>query len=275
MQKKAGFTLIELSIVLVIIGLIVGGILLGSTLIRSAEIRNTIKQAEAFTAAANTFLLKYNCLPGDCAEAFTLDLASAANGSGTYGEAGNGNGSIGEAGGTSEAPAFWYHLSQANLISWTPPSGGINDTISCDTDAPGICLAYKATAISGEKAGWWVHSTYTGVFITNNDQPYAAGHYLWIAGSVGAGAAQGAATLTPTEAFEIDSKIDDGFPLTGIAMIAGDVPNAAYGPTNGTVGMIFADQTCAIGAAGSYEYNTLNQVTIADDMCSLLIKAAF
>ena len=38
LQPQAGFTLIELSIVLVIIGLIVGGVLVGQDLIKAAEI---------------------------------------------------------------------------------------------------------------------------------------------------------------------------------------------------------------------------------------------
>ena len=40
-MKQRGFTLIELSIVLVIIGLIVGGVLVGQDLIRAAKIRAT------------------------------------------------------------------------------------------------------------------------------------------------------------------------------------------------------------------------------------------
>ena len=61
-----GFTLIELSIVLVVIGLIIGGILVGQDLIQAAETRSQITQIEKYNAAVNTFRLKYNCLPGDC-----------------------------------------------------------------------------------------------------------------------------------------------------------------------------------------------------------------
>jgi prepilin-type N-terminal cleavage/methylation domain-containing protein len=43
---SAGFTLIEISIVLVIIGLIVGGVLVGHDLIRAAGVRATISQVE-------------------------------------------------------------------------------------------------------------------------------------------------------------------------------------------------------------------------------------
>jgi prepilin-type N-terminal cleavage/methylation domain-containing protein len=63
--RMQGFTLIELSIVLVIIGLIVGGVLVGQDLIRAAEVRATISQIEKYNTAANTFLGKYGYLPGD------------------------------------------------------------------------------------------------------------------------------------------------------------------------------------------------------------------
>ena len=64
-REQQGFTLIELSIVLVIIGLIVGGILVGQDLIKAAEIRATVAQVEKYNAAVNTFRTKFNAIPGD------------------------------------------------------------------------------------------------------------------------------------------------------------------------------------------------------------------
>src|SRR5665213_3372659 len=76
-QNRQGFTLIELSIVLVIIGLIVGGILVGRDMIEAAKVRATVSQYEKFITAANTFKLKYGDLPGDLttAEATALGFA--------------------------------------------------------------------------------------------------------------------------------------------------------------------------------------------------------
>lgn len=54
-NRRGGFTLIELSIVLVVSGLIVGGVLVGQDLIRAAGVRATITQIEKFNQAAHTF----------------------------------------------------------------------------------------------------------------------------------------------------------------------------------------------------------------------------
>src|SRR5579884_171721 len=89
---QRGFTLIEISIVLVIIGLIVGGVLVGQDLIRSAQVRATIAQIEKFNTAANTFKGKYGALPGDMAAATAAQLGFAARGP-RAGE-GDGNGVI-------------------------------------------------------------------------------------------------------------------------------------------------------------------------------------
>jgi prepilin-type N-terminal cleavage/methylation domain-containing protein len=64
-NTTGGFTLVELSIVLVIIGLIVGGILVGRDLIRASEVRSSVSQLEKLDTAVNAFRLKYEALPGD------------------------------------------------------------------------------------------------------------------------------------------------------------------------------------------------------------------
>ncbi len=68
MQNKA-FTLIELAIVLVVIWLIIGGVMVGQELIKTARLHSQIAQIQDLETQINTFSVKYNCLPGDCATA--------------------------------------------------------------------------------------------------------------------------------------------------------------------------------------------------------------
>jgi prepilin-type N-terminal cleavage/methylation domain-containing protein len=68
MRSRDGFTLFEISIVLVIIGLIVGGVLVGRDLISAAGVRAQISQIEKYRLAASTFRTKYGYLPGDLPE---------------------------------------------------------------------------------------------------------------------------------------------------------------------------------------------------------------
>jgi prepilin-type N-terminal cleavage/methylation domain-containing protein len=60
-----GFTLIEITIVLVIVGLLLGGILKGQELITGARVRNLISQRDAITAAFFGFQDRFRALPGD------------------------------------------------------------------------------------------------------------------------------------------------------------------------------------------------------------------
>ena len=67
--NKKAFSLVELSIVLVILGLLVGGILSGQSLIRAAQLRSVTADYTRFVTAVNTFRDKYFALPGDMTNA--------------------------------------------------------------------------------------------------------------------------------------------------------------------------------------------------------------
>src|SRR5690242_18571300 len=120
-NKQNGFTLIELSIVLVIIGLIVGGVLVGQDMIKAAQVRATVAQYEKYNAAINTFRSKFNGMPGDLTSATNFGMVARASATGVV----NGNGLIESTDGAVEASTtvagnetvlFWRDLSYSNLI---------------------------------------------------------------------------------------------------------------------------------------------------------------
>jgi prepilin-type N-terminal cleavage/methylation domain-containing protein len=65
MRAQAGFTLVELAIVMIIIGLLIAGVLKGQALIQNAQVTATVAQTKAIEATTTTFRDTYNALPGD------------------------------------------------------------------------------------------------------------------------------------------------------------------------------------------------------------------
>src|SRR4051812_21652345 len=79
--NQRGFTLIEMSIVLVIIGLIIGGILKGQELIESARQKNTVSQIDAVRSATQVLQDRFKSMPGDYGSATTnINVKLPANG---------------------------------------------------------------------------------------------------------------------------------------------------------------------------------------------------
>jgi len=117
-QVNYGFTLIELSIVLIIISLIVGGVIGGKSLIISAERNKQISQLKQFATAFNVFRDQYDALPGDFREASQYWVECVDSGANNCD--GDGNNAIGD-GSTAhtENTRAWEHLSHAGLINET------------------------------------------------------------------------------------------------------------------------------------------------------------
>src|SRR3954464_5967210 len=116
-RAQAGFTLVEIAIVLVIIGLLLGGILKGQEMITQAKIKNIINDFNGLSAAMYSYQDRYRALPGD-----DRNAASRWNGTSAVMD-GTGNGIFDKVTGSEtynnqpadmtgppEVNLFWWHL---------------------------------------------------------------------------------------------------------------------------------------------------------------------
>ncbi len=113
-----GFTLVELSIVLVIIGLIIGGVLTGQQIIQNARITRTINDMQAYQAQFQTYAQNYGALPGDDLSASTRFPSAGVTSGGGDGLVGTGSSydtpsTTPPAG---ESRLVWAHLRAAGLV---------------------------------------------------------------------------------------------------------------------------------------------------------------
>jgi prepilin-type N-terminal cleavage/methylation domain-containing protein len=273
---KEGFTLIELSIVLVIIGLIVGAIFVGQDLVEAAAIRGQVSQIAKYDAAVNTFHLKYGGLPGD----LTPQQASAFGffaRSGAFGD-GDGNGYINSIEPPVAPPSlggetvfFWTDLSAANLID-----GSFKQSADALVNAasPSAIASYLPAAKIGHGDVIIVYGY--GELLASGW--YAARNEYQIINptSITNGSVQSGTPLTPIEAFSLDTKIDDGMPLTGGVKLM--VPNAAMA-INTELNALWisfgAPWTNCIQVGPPVLYQTLDP-TLRDTLfCSIRIQASF
>jgi prepilin-type N-terminal cleavage/methylation domain-containing protein len=116
-RNNAGFTLVEIAIVLVIIGLLLGGVLKGQEMIQNAKIKNLINDINGISTAFQGYRDRYKALPGDDARAASRGWTDAV--------AGNGGGTLQNnnaflAGNTGENMLAWQHLRYAGFISGDP-----------------------------------------------------------------------------------------------------------------------------------------------------------
>lgn len=198
--SEAGFSLIELAIVLVILGLLIGGVLKGKDLIEAARLNRVISQVHAYQLATHTFIDKFGALPGDFDKASLLIKPGLRNG--------NNNGTIEGSGLAvgSEAFSFWSHLVHAGFIGH-PGSHDQENQGEFGKGAP-------SSAIGG------------GFTIETNPRGLSG---LWFILGTKHGEHGDGALLTPAQAMNLDKKLDNGHPTSGKvrAMDGVDVPSHA------------------------------------------------
>ncbi len=272
-RAQAGFTLVELAIVLVIVGLLIGGILKGQELIAATRVNSTASQIKAIDAATYTFRDTFGGIPGDLAAAATRIPDCAANkgcAPGTNGDDSLGDGQINDGGGilpaivvsaadTTESISYFNQLVATDLL------GGLQSGASIAADAEAIGQNVLGTSIDSG-ANWRIGYETADIAGATGTTP-ANVHYMHLTSAPvtqaiiinGNNAAATVDTLGifAKQAGAIDSKIDDGAPGTGSVIATG----AGVAPT-ATEGCVSADLTTAT-------YNTQNSTAKA---CGLLVR---
>lgn len=181
-RGQAGFTLVEIAIVLVVVGLLLGGVLKGQSLIQGAKVSNTVKQMQGLQTMVFTFQDRFGGLPGDMSNASTVI----------------GNGAVdctwqcnnGRIQPYRNASLAFNQLKAAGIYSGNAPSAEVN----------------AAPDVTNAPANAW-----GGAFMIANWNRYA---------NVGGAAPSRDGIWTgrnvPSSVLaEIDRKIDDGSPMTG------------------------------------------------------------
>ncbi|HCU05995.1 MAG TPA: hypothetical protein DIC42_00180 [Holosporales bacterium] len=256
-KQNKGFTLVELSIVLVIIGLIMGGIMTGKDLIQAATIRSQIAQIQGYSTAIKSFKDKYGKLPGDIypsiATGFGFVTRSGLN------NHGDGDGKI--TGGCDsqnkigcENALFWRDLSEAKMIKEIFNTA-IDDFVTAPAGTVGDYIPEAKL-----KGNFFNISYYPiGPNLTDGGR---VGNIMRILGmkSIATGVTTFSSMLTPQNTMNIDTKMDDGKPLSGEMFI-----NPWTVPAAPAVGV------CASSDTGT-PYNTSTPAYAGSAACDLWVK---
>ena len=249
---KNGFTLVELSIVLVIIGLLIGGILVGQSLNESAKVRAQVGAFQQYDIALRGFYQKFKGIPGDSYENPT-----------TNGFPPTEDGVLRDFIGL--VPINWIWSESSSYFPALSQYGFIKDNYRMvhGSAAVGKGSPYPRLMVNaGEFRALLALTNTSGEVFYYVGINNGVTHSNPTIGSMSPG------IMSPEQAAAIDNKMDDGLPSTG------DV-TATTTTRVGTVGAALpyaVDAASACIAVGTpNQYNASNP---SNTLCRLLVKAA-
>ncbi|MFO1243001.1 MAG: prepilin-type N-terminal cleavage/methylation domain-containing protein [Rickettsiales bacterium] len=212
-RRTDGFTLVELSIVIIIIALLAGGVVAGQSLLKASDNRTVYTKATEYISAINQFSEKYQGLPGDLYNATSIWGAQHATPATCQTTAssskltcdGDGDGHIGDNAATYyENFRAWQQLQNAGMVegNYNGISNGAASTnvAQIDTNVP------SSSVIGAGYSLLYLNSGAANVYSNT-------GHMLYFGGET-ADITRGA-VLTTRDAWAIDKKVDDGEPGLG------------------------------------------------------------
>lgn len=189
-MRRSGFSLVELSIVLVILGLLVGGILAGQSLIRAAELRGVTASVTQYKTALNAFRDKYFGLPGDIINA--TNIFSACTDVANNPCNGNADGIIQNISGTqAEELRLWQQLTLAGLVE-----GSFTGLDSTPHFVPGTNIPRARIANAAHRIATTGAYGKSGTAITFSNPSSNTTYWQYV--------------IPPNEAWNLDTKMDDG-----------------------------------------------------------------
>ncbi len=216
---SAGFTLIEMAVVLAIVGVLAGGILAGTKMIEASRLKRVPMEASAYASAFEQFKVKYSQYPGDYTEAARI-WGRADGGTDLYGSCAsagsdisssnpqatcNGNGDWRVIG--NETFRAWQQMANAGLV--TGKFNGLNGS-----GGSGHAVAGYNVPIGPLRGSAFNISTNGNKL---SDATFFDGNYdnTLVFGKESTSAPVGN-MLTGQQAYDIDLKFDDSLPGLGV-----------------------------------------------------------
>jgi prepilin-type N-terminal cleavage/methylation domain-containing protein len=226
-NARRGFTLLEFVLTITILALLAGGVVVERALVRSAALKSIVREQHTYVTAVAKFYLAYRGNPGDFNRATAiwgrqLDRPSCIShgkpsGSGIGACDGNSDGwvttdTLPLHGEPTEGTQFWRHLSLAGMLE--PTYSGVmaqseeGSKYFCrpGTDCPASKMPKAAWTIMGQRGFFGGDDIFFGT---------SYGHALIFGYAAPTDGPPWKPVLTPEEAFDIDTKMDDGRPGRG------------------------------------------------------------